>query len=325
MNQSADEFSLIRTIDAIIGHPGPRVQLGIGDDAAILKTPSGKMLFCSDAMVEGIHFDLAYTSAKDLGHKALASCLSDIAAMNGTPLYAVLSLALPAHHGDEFLKEFYTGAIELARPLQVDIVGGDLSSSKNGIFIDVACVGECSHPITRRGARPGDLLAVSGFPGSAAAGLYVLQNLSKELRPDDLCRAHLRPVPRFDLLPALASGIGTSTCTSLIDVSDGLSSELHHLAKQSNVGFRIDAQKIPLAPQARALAATIPLDPLSWALNGGEDYELLATFDATKGLPDSRWTVIGSAVSAELGVTLCRADGSSRLIEARGYRHFTSS
>jgi len=156
-------------------------------------------------MVEGVHFDLAFASAFDLGHKALASCLSDIAAMNGMPLYAVISLALPPSLGEEFLREFYQGATQLARVFGVDIVGGDLSSSKNGIFVDVACIGETSEPLTRRGARPGDILAVSGFPGSAAAGLYAFQNLAIESRPSDLCRSHLRPMPRFDLLPALST------------------------------------------------------------------------------------------------------------------------
>jgi thiamine-monophosphate kinase len=324
MNQSSDEFSLIHTIAMTVGTPGHRVELGIGDDAAVLKVPNGKMLFCSDAMVEDIHFDLKFTSPGDLGHKALASCLSDIAAMNGTPLYAVISVALSPSHGKEFLREFYQGAMQLAHACQIDIVGGDLSSSLKGIFIDVACVGETSQPLTRKGARPGDLLAVSGFPGSSAAGLYALQYLRDHERPEELCRRHLRPMPRFDLLP----GLSTRNCTSLIDVSDGLSSEIHHLAKESNVGFAIEREKIPLAKHSIDLAAKVKMDPLTWAMNGGEDYELLATFAPTKGIPASGWTVIGAAVpldqldQLDQRVTLRNPDGSGTVLEARGYRHF---
>lgn len=308
---------MIQSIRNQVGAHGPRVEIGIGDDAAVVASPRGKLLLCSDAMVEGVHFDLAYASPEDIGHKALACALSDIAAMNGRPLYALFSLAIPQE--SKFLDGFYRGATALARELGVDIVGGDLSKSKSGIFIDVMCVGESSAPRARTGAKAGDLLAVSGFPGASAAGLQALRariDAAPELRA-----AHLRPRPRFDLLPVLSEA-----CTAMIDVSDGLASEIHHLARESNVGFELDSTLIPLHPQVRELAQRLQADPLDWALGGGEDYELLVTLDPTKvaRVPPG-FTTIGRAISAERGVTINMADGRIEPLPRSGYNHFASS
>jgi len=321
MPASLGEFARIDMINARLGAPGPRVELGIGDDAAIVAPPKGKMLFCSDAMVEGVHFDLRTTNAQDLGHKVLAACLSDIAAMNGRPLYAVLSLALPAKLDDAFLEQFYEGAGGLARAVGADIVGGDLSSSPGGLFIDVALVGETTAPLTRAGAQPGDLVAVSGPLGASAAGLHVLRS-GRPIAPGlaELVTKHRRPEPRFDRLPALAG-----LCTALIDISDGLSSELHHLARHSKVGFEIDESKLPVSAPTKAYAASVGLDPLAWVLNGGEDYELLATFRAAGATVPAGWHVIGRATSTAGEVQLQRVNGRREELKPKGYRHFASS
>lgn len=313
------EFSLINKITSTLGPPGNRVIMGIGDDSAVVVAPAENLLLCSDCMVEGIHFDLSYTSAADLGHKALASCLSDLAAMNGHPLYALVSIAMPEKLTAHFVEEFYSSAKKLGKSFEFDIVGGDLSSSPSSLFIDVMCVGKTPHPILRKTAKVGDWLAVSGTPGASAAGLYALQNQPRHLVPNELAQAHLRPVPRFDLLPDLAT-----FCTSLIDVSDGISSEAIHIGEASGVGIEIDLAKIPLHPESIRLS---PSNSIQWALHGGEDYELLATLDAEKvakaGAPPKGFTIIGQVIPS--GYRFKNQDGSVTTFEAGGFNHFGSS
>lgn len=330
-DKKSDEFSRIALIQSKLAPTSPRVSIGIGDDAAALNTPAppNRILACTDMMVEGVHFDRNYSQPSDIGHKALARALSDLAAMNGRGLAALFSIALPSQIGDDFLEGFYEGAQALARSHDVDIIGGDLSSSPSSLFIDVTGIGQATHPISRSGAKIGDWLAVSGFPGSSAAGLFALKNRSTrniQAISDSLAKAHLRPLPRFDLLPALNSTQGL--CTSLIDISDGLASETHHLAKNSDVGFEIDARSIPLHPDAVALAALMGEDPLHWALSGGEDFELLATLDSTKVATPADapkgFTVIGRVVPQAQGVTLIRPDGSRQALPPLGHRHFTT-
>lgn len=216
----------------------------------------------------------------------------------------------------DFVDGFYEGARELAARVGCDVVGGDLSSSPNGIFVDVACYGETDQAILRSGAKPGDLVAVSGTPGASAAGLHSLKTEAETTAA--LRKAHLRPEPRFD---ALTSSDFSVHCTSLIDVSDGLASELGHLAKNSNVGFEIMANSIPLHPDA--LAGFGRERSLEWALHGGEDYELLATFMPGAPIPPG-FTVIGRATPAAEGMTMVQADGTRRTLRARGYDHFSS-
>ncbi len=307
------EFKKIHLIENVLGRASSRVQVGIGDDAAVVELPRSPLLLCSDAMVEGVHFDLAYCLPAELGHKALASCLSDIAAMNGKPLHALFSLALPKAVSDEFISQFYLGAASLARVYGVDIVGGDLTASPNGIFVDVTLVGEVKNPLLRSGARAGDWVAVSGHPGLAAAGLQALKSRPREEIAPSLIKAHLTPRPRFDLLPLLQAN-----CTSLIDISDGVSSELHHLAEKSKVGFELNALQFPLHLDAVAAVGSLDV-ALTLALSGGEDYELLATFDGD--VPEG-FTVIGRAVGAEQGLIITNLDGSRSTLELTGYNHF---
>lgn len=322
------ESALIEVIKNHVGKGSDRVKIGIGDDAASLAPATRKrLLVSSDAMVEGVHFDLAYTSPSDLGHKAVAAALSDIAAMNGRPLYILISLALSARDPRSFVEDFYRSASELARSLDCEIVGGDLTRSPNGLFIDVVCIGESDRPISRAGARPGDWLAVSGNPGTSAAGLYALKSRSREKVEPELARAHLRPQPRFDLLKTLNTN--PRLCTSLTDISDGLSAEIHHLAESSQVGFTIEEKRLPFHPKVLQLAQSENQNVLNWCLSGGEDYELLATFDSSL-VPDPNsapegFTVIGRAHSESEGINLIDRHDQRRPLPNSGFDHFASS
>lgn len=319
-----NEFSLIEIMRSHLGPPSSHVEIGIGDDAASLKLPTKKhLLFCSDAMVEGVHFDLRLASPEDIGHKALASALSDIAAMNGSALYATISLALPSDTAPSFIDGFYRSIAALARLQKVDIVGGDLTRSPGPIFIDIACIGETSHPISRSNAKPGDWLAVSGFPGTSAAGLHALKTRSRDQIAPTLINAHLRPQPRFDLLSSLNRE--PDLCTSLIDISDGLSSEIHRLAKSSGVGFLLDTRKLPFRPEVLSLAAQDGIDPLQWSLGGGEDYELLATLNPASSPLPPVFTVIGRATEAREGIHLIDRHGQRLALNETGFDHFASS
>jgi thiamine-monophosphate kinase len=322
---AAGEFDLIDLIKRLTQGPSARVEVGIGDDAAVIRAGSGKQLLCSDCMVEGVHFDLTMMSPADVAYKALATCLSDIAAMGGTPIAVVLSLALPKEKANEKFVTAFCKGIEKLRadllPVQFDFVGGDLSSSPGPIFIDVACTGETARPILRSGAKPGDQLAVSGWPGTSAAGLYGMQNWKtiKELS-GALTQAHTRPLPRFDLSQKLDS----ETCHALIDVSDGLASEANHLAKASNVKIEIIQEKIPSHERIQALADRTNQSALDWALFGGEDYELLACFSADAQIPDG-FTLIGRVLETGAtgpAVTLVKPNGEKTPLGPGGFNHF---
>ncbi len=322
------ESILIDIIKNHVKNTGERVHIGIGDDAASLAPPTQKrLLFSSDAMVEGVHFDLNFATPEDVGHKAVAAALSDIAAMNGRPLYLVISLALTSDHPQSFVDGFYRAASELARTHDCEIVGGDLVRSQKGIFIDIACIGESNHPVARSGARPGDWLAVSGNPGASAAGFYALKTRPREQVAPELIRAHLRPQPRFDLLAVLNAQPGL--CTSLTDISDGLSSEIHHLADHSGVGFVIEQKRLPFHPEALDLAQRDNRDALAWCLSGGEDYELLATLDSSlvpdPQSPPAGFTIIGRAVPKEDGIAIADDQDQRHPLSNSGFDHFASS
>jgi thiamine-monophosphate kinase len=309
------------------------VILGIGDDTAVVRPPQGPMLFCSDAAVENTHFKIGWSQPAEIGHKALAACLSDIAAMNGRPLYAVISLALRPHLPEKFHLELYRGIAALAYKYSLQIVGGDLTYSQKEVFIDVSLIGESLSPLagltTRSGAQPGDLLMVSGPLGTAAAGLYCFENsLQSEPRYSLLKRAYLTPEPRLDLLPLLAGAPGL--VTAMMDVSDGLSSDLHRLARSSKVGFQIFSENLPIHSSVRALCQTYQIDPIKLALHGGEDYQLLLCVNAqaweticqSQPKLESLLTCIGYATTADLGLTIVKKNNTEEPLQAQGWDPF---
>ncbi len=321
------EFSLIESLTKIVGSPSQRVLTGIGDDTAVVSPLSAKTLLCSDAMVENIHFDLQLTSPEQLGHKALAACLSDIAAMRGTPRFALFSLALRPGLGDEFISGFYRGAQRLAGHYGVDIVGGDLTRAPNEVFIDVMLVGESQTPALRSTAQVGDLLAVTGTVGTSAAGLVACRKRLQGYEP--LVHAHLEPEPRFDIVTLLAQS-ADGLVKAMIDISDGLSSELHHLAHQSNVGVFIHASKIPLHPLTVQLAGSTER-ALPWAWSGGEDYQLLMALDphhwslVAHDPIAEKLTIIGCVVEASNGLKVQNLDGQIHELPNQGWDHFATN
>ncbi|HWR10075.1 thiamine-phosphate kinase [Sporomusa sp.] len=323
------EFGLIDLIkqDTINDHSS--VVVGIGDDAAVvLPTPRQLQLLTADMLVEAIHFDLTTTTPWQLGYKAVAVNLSDIAAMGGAPRHAVVSVALPRSIPVDFVVNLYKGMKEICREFGVNIVGGDTVSSPQGLVINVTVTGEVepANVVLRSGARPGDVVAVTGNLGSSAAGLDLLQAGEWE---DDafawpLVTAHLTPRPQVktgQLLAALGA-------TSMDDVSDGLASEAHEIAKASQVGIKLYSDKIPLAPELAGAAAKFNKQAIDYALFGGEDFQLVFTMEQGKyetlqaEHPELRVIRVGEVVDASEGVTLVDETGQVKKLEPRGFNHF---
>ncbi len=317
---------------------------GIGDDAAVIRETSGReTLVSADLLVEDIDFDRATTTARLLGHKALAVSLSDIAAMGGRPSFSLLSLGIPSDiWNSDLLDEFYEGFFALADRYGVVLAGGDLSRTPEKIVIDSMAMGQCASggAILRRGARAGDHLFVTGSLGGSAAGLRLLQRGARvqtaELpvhngEPDShsvrqLLLRHLRPEPRVGWGLVLGE---EQLASALIDISDGLSSDLHHLCQESGVGALIYAADIPIDPTVTEICGRRALDPLLLALNGGEDFELLFTVPSEKvaGLPKTvdgvSITLIGRITGEPGKVCVAEKDHIWNL-RPKGFEHFKS-
>lgn len=323
------EFGLIDLIKQdTINDPGT-VITGIGDDAAVLlPTPRQLQLITTDMLVENIHFDLTTTTAMQLGYKAVAVNLSDIAAMGGAPRHAVVSIALPRHTAVDFVLNLYNGMKEICREYGVNIVGGDTVSSPGGLVINVAVMGEVepAHLVKRSGAKPGDIVAVTNVLGNSSAGLALLSRGEWEEYNFSwpLVTSHLTPRPLVRTGQLLAA----HGATSMDDVSDGLASELHEIAQASNVSIRVVKECIPLSPEIREAAAVLGQEPLDYALYGGEDFQLLFTMEPGQFAlinsidPGAVITKIGEVLPAGDGVTLLDETGRSHKLEPRGYNHF---
>jgi thiamine-monophosphate kinase len=324
---SLGEFALIDRLRRLVPAGGPGVLLGIGDDAAALRF-SGDVLATCDVQVEGVHFSRDLCGPRDIGWRALAVNLSDIAAMAGTPRFALVSLALPADTHAETVDGVYAGLGEAAAAHDVAVVGGNVSRTAGPFVIDVTLLGETNAPLRRSGARVGDGVWITGQVGKAAAGLYLARH--GEVRVPGggaLVAAYRRPSPRVAVGQALGR---CRRATALIDTSDGTASDLLHLAEASGVGARIDAARLPLPEGLVAAARAAGADPLTWALGGGEDYELLFTagpeFEAlagdlarTTGVPVTR---IGDVLPATGGRWVVLPDGGQAPLVASGWDHF---
>ncbi len=327
---SLGEFGLIERIRKSAFRESPSVLIGIGDDAAVLKvSASAAWLATTDMLIEGVHFDLAYTDFYALGWKAAAVNLSDIAAMGGLPRFCLTSLGIPPAITVEHLSEFYRGCKALLRAHNTVLVGGDTCSSPQGMIITPVLLGEAERTrvISRAGARPGDRIFVTGTLGDSAAGLDILKSgvRSQESGVRKLIKKHLRPVPRV----AWGRKIALSGCASaMIDISDGLSSDLWHICEQSGVGALISAQKIPLSPSLRKASPRLNKEPLHYALSGGEDYELLFTAPPAKV---KRLQSLGMP-TAEIGIVtkgrkliIVDEHGEKKPLRPTGYNHFARS
>ena len=327
------EFGLIKHLTKDIEIQNSETQYGVGDDAAVLEFKEQQTLVTTDLLMEGVHFDLTYTPLKHLGYKAAIVNFSDIYAMNGTPKQITVSLAVSKRFCIEDLEQFYDG-LKLACQLHnVDIVGGDTTSSVTGLAISITCIGvaEKGQIVYRNGAKETDLICVSGDLGAAYMGLQLLEREKavfegqEEANPDFtgkeyLLERQLKPEARKDIIDALAKeGIRP---TSMIDISDGLSSELMHICTQSNTGCRIYEERIPIDYQTAVMAEELNMNVSTCALNGGEDYELLFTVPLTlhdkvaamKGIK-----VIGHITKPELGCGLITRDGQEFELKAQGW------
>lgn len=323
------EFGLIDVLKSDTINNPASVVVGIGDDAAVvLPTPRHLQLLTTDMMVESVHFDLQTTSAWQLGYKAIAVNLSDIAAMGGMPRHAVISIALPAALPVDFVVSLYQGMKEICHEFGVNIVGGDTVSSPHGLVINVAILGEVepSRLQRRAGAKVGDVVAVTGPLGASACGLELLQRGEWEALDFawPLVTSHLTPQPQVQLGQWLAGMMATS----MDDISDGLASEVNEIAKASEVGLHINAEQIPLLPALKEASGWLGKTALEYALYGGEDYQLLFTipreqFGLLKADPrGSQLTVIGEVVHRSQGVKLRDAAGGLQPLAPQGYNHF---
>ena len=327
------EFGLIKHLTKDIEIQNSETQYGVGDDAAVLEFKEQQTLVTTDLLMEGVHFDLTYTPLKHLGYKAAIVNFSDIYAMNGTPKQITVSLAVSKRFCIEDLELFYDG-LKLACQLHnVDIVGGDTTSSVTGLAISITCIGvaEKGQIVYRNGAKETDLICVSGDLGAAYMGLQLLEREKavfegqEEANPDFtgkeyLLERQLKPEARKDIIEALAKeGIRP---TSMIDISDGLSSELMHICTQSNTGCRIYEERLPIDYQTAVMAEELNMNVSTCALNGGEDYELLFTVPLTlhdKVIAIKGVKVIGHITKPELGCGLITRDGQEFELKAQGW------
>ncbi len=334
------EFALIRSLHRRFGRTGPSVVRGIGEDAAVIRMPPGyRLLLTTDLLAEGVHFDLATTPLEDVGYRAAIANLSDIAAMGGIPQYLLVSLAIPPKRTVAEIDRLYRGLMQPCRRNGVQLVGGDTSASREGLFVSITLTGVARHGrlLTRAGARVGDLIYVTGTLGDSQAGLALLQASDRILAPRlgtkadrvrrFLIRRHLRPSARVREGRLLAE---QCLASAAIDLSDGLSGDLAHLCEESHVGAALDLRAIPVSRACRLYADARGLDPVDVALSGGEDYELLFTVPPANRRKVERLahragfrvSCIGAITARRSGIRIQRADGSWQPLIVTSYEHF---
>ena len=329
------EFGLIRHLTQDIKLQNPESRYGVGDDAAVLDYPDKQVLVTTDLLMEGVHFDLVYTPLKHLGYKSAMVNFSDIYAMNGIPKQITVSLAISKRFCIEDIEDFYEGVRLACQLHHVDIVGGDTTSSVTGLAISITCIGEAGKDqiVYRNGAKDTDLICVSGDLGAAYMGLQlmerekaVFQGESQEnIQPDFagkeyLLERFLKPEARKDIIEALRNA--HIRPTSMMDISDGLSSEVLHLCSQSQTGCRIYEERIPIDYQTAVMAEEFNMNLTTCALNGGEDYELLFTVPLTDHEKISQLKeikIIGHMTRPELGRMLVTRDGNELELKAQGW------
>lgn len=333
---SLGEFGLIDFLTKNIELQQAGTVLGVGDDAAVIDHFGKQTVVTTDMLVEGIHFDLMYTPLKHLGYKSVVVNLSDIYAMNATPTHITVSIAFSNRFSVEALNDFYEGVYAACEKYGVDLIGGDTSSTQKGFMISVTALGEVTPDkfVKRSTAQKGDLLCVSGDLGAAYLGLTLLEREKKiyletpQLQPDLNNQAYLverllKPEARPDIITFLEEQ--EITPTAMMDISDGLSSEVLHICKQSNLGCVLYEEKLPIADQSRQMALTFGLDPTACALSGGEDYELLFTIkqsDHDKLVLNEQISVIGYMIDVSEGAHILTKGGNKFKLVAQGWNAF---
>ena len=331
------EFGLIKLINAKFPINNPETLKGIGDDAAVINSAGKELVVSTDLLIEGIHFDLSYSPIKLLGYKAVAVNISDIAAMNAIPKQITVSLGLSNRISVEAVEELYEGIKAACDEYKVDLVGGDTSASRSGLVISITALGfaEKEKIVYRNTAKVNDIICVSGDFGAALMGLQTLERekqvflANPDMQPqidkekDYVTERQLKPQARMDVVYELRD-LGVVP-TSMIDVSDGLAAELLHISKSSNIGAVIFEDKIPIEDQTYLTATELNFSPMTAALNGGEDYELLFTvkqedYEKIKNMNDI--SIIGYMTNEVLEPQMMMKSGTLVKITAPGYEHF---
>lgn len=330
------EFGLIDRITKNFVNVNNSTKIGVGDDAAVIDCGSDYSLLSTDMLVEGVHFDLSYMPIQHLGYKSISINVSDIAAMNGTPEQVVVSLALSNRFSVEAVEQLYKGIEYACKDFNVDLVGGDTTSSHSGLVISVSITGKVARDkvALRSKVEKGDIICATGDLGGAYIGLQVLERekqvflANPDMQPDlnkypYVTGRQLKPKARMDIIHELAEL--KIRPKAMIDISDGLASELYHLAKQSNVGFYIYEDKLPIHKQTFDTSVEFNIDPITSVMNGGEDYELLFSinqddYEKLKNHPDIHF--IGYATEKEKGILLVTKSQTVVPIKAQGWDHF---
>lgn len=329
------EFGLIKRLTKDFKIKNNSTITAAGDDAAVLDYKDKQVVVSTDILVEGVHFDLSYTPLKHLGYKSVVVNLSDIYAMNAVPKQITVTVAISNRFTLEAVEELYAGIKSACNTYNIDLIGGDTSSSYTGLIISITAIGEGEKDklVYRSGAKPNDLICVSGDLGGAYAGLKILQreqevfkanpDIQPELKGYDyILERQLKPEARADIL-RMFEEIKIKP-TSMIDISDGLSSEIMHISEESECGTRIYDEKVPLADETRKFAEETLIVPTTFAMNGGEDYELLFTvsqsdYDKVKNNP--LISIIGHIAEQSKGNFLVMSDGSEVELKAQGWNH----
>lgn len=330
------EFGLIDHLTAQFSLVQATTYKGIGDDGAVITNDKDCTVVSTDMLIEGIHFDLMYSPLKHLGYKSVIVNISDICAMNAVPTQVTVSIAISSKYTVEALEELYAG-VKLACDLyEVDLIGGDTTSSPRGMAISVTALGQAakSDLVYRSGAQVGDIICATGDFGGAYIGLQILEREKQiylsnpEIQPDlgesdHVVGRQLKPEARLDAVKYMKQN--HLKPTSMIDVSDGLASELFHICKQSDVGAYIEEVKVPIHPQTEEMALEFKVNPITCALNGGEDYELLFTvspadLEKVRYMPEV--AIIGEITAKEDGIKLHTTGGNVHDLMAQGWKHF---
>lgn len=335
---SLGEFGLIESLTHDFKVKNSSTVKGVGDDCAVIDNAGKKTLVTTDLLLEGIHFDLTYMPLKHLGYKAVAVNLSDVYAMNGTPRQITVSLGISKRFTVEHINELYAGIYAACERYGVDLVGGDTSASVTGLLISITCIGEANEEeiVYRSGAKDTDLICVSGDLGAAYMGLQLLERErvvsagEKDFQPDFAGREYLlerqlKPEPRADVIAELRK-LGIKP-TAMMDVSDGLSSELLHICKDSGVGCRVYEDRIPIDYQTAVMAEELNMNLVTAAMNGGEDYELLFTVPLTQHEKVEQMKtarLIGRITKPELGACMVTRDDAEMEIRAQGWNAFNN-
>lgn len=333
---SLGEFGLIEHLTRNNETRQASTIVSVGDDAAVLDHFGRQIVVTTDLLVEGVHFDLVYTPLRHLGYKAVVVNLSDVYAMNATPTQVTMSIGISNRFSVEALEEFYEGVYAACEKYNVDLVGGDTTTSGKGLIISVTAIGELNKEqfVRRNGAKKGDLICVSGDLGAAYLGLLLMEREKKiylespgvqpDLENQDyILRRLLKPEARKDIIEFFEAN--DILPTSMMDVSDGLSSEVLHICRQSNVGCVLYEDKIPVSDQSREFAFQLKMDPTACALSGGEDYELVFTLqqsDYDKITLNEQISVIGYITEAEEGTHIITRSEKKHPLTAQGWNAF---